>query len=86
MEKIIHAETDCGDIKSATSGPYQVTKQASINTKALGDNILGEPRCLTLKKYIIDGDDDFELDFEMTTDIEEYDELPTEENGNFQKR
>ncbi|GFQ74751.1 uncharacterized protein TNCT_235221 [Trichonephila clavata] len=86
MEKVIHAATECGDIKSATSSPYQVMKQASINTKALGDNILGEPRCLTLKKYIIDEDDDFELDFEMTTDIEEYDEHPTERQSENSKK
>lgn len=87
METIIHVEKECGDIKSANSNPYQIMKQANANTKVLGDNILGEPRCLALKKYMVGEDDDFELDFEMTTDIDDDDdELSTEQQTENSKK
>ncbi|GFT25665.1 uncharacterized protein NPIL_524911 [Nephila pilipes] len=87
MEKFVHLDKEQANVDSVVSSPYQVmVEQTNANTKTLGDNILGEPRCVALKKYITDGDDDFELDFEITSDIEEDDELTNDPQSQSSKK
>ncbi|CAL1296028.1 unnamed protein product [Larinioides sclopetarius] len=86
-EQSDHQKREIRNVNTEISSPYQVLERVNIIGTSLENDLVGEPRCLAIKKYAADEDEDFDLDLVMTADIEdEEDELLMEKQTEKKKK
>ncbi|KAF8788713.1 hypothetical protein HNY73_006722 [Argiope bruennichi] len=79
-------KTQIGRVNTEIFSPYRVLEKANTSVAPSENDFLGEPRCLAIKKYAADEDEEFDLDLVMNADIEdEEDELMIEKQSEVNK-
>ncbi|GBM57277.1 hypothetical protein AVEN_58587-1 [Araneus ventricosus] len=66
-EQSDHQKTVFGNVNTEISSPYQVLERVNTSRTPLENDLFGEPRCLAIKKYAADEDEDFDLDLNGKT-------------------